>query len=91
MEIRERERERKLMFEKYSNICMLLFYDILEKLKEEIDLLQVVICIKNSKNSSALRKTNYQNPRKKSFLTVDAINLRNIQKCTTFEFINKYR
>lgn len=50
MEIRERERERKLMFEKYSNICMLLFYDILEKLKEEIDLLQVVICIKNSKN-----------------------------------------
>ena len=51
MEIRERERERKLMFEKYSNICMLLFYDILEKLKEEIDLLQIVICIKNSKNA----------------------------------------
>lgn len=52
MEIREREKERKLMFEKYSNICVLLFYEILGKLKEEIDLLQVVlkICIKNSKN-----------------------------------------
>lgn len=46
----ERERERKLMFEKYSNICVLLFYDILRNLKEEIDLLQIVICIKNSKN-----------------------------------------
>lgn len=47
----ERERERKLMFEKYSNICVLLFYDILRNLKEEIDLLQIVICIKNSKNA----------------------------------------